>query len=86
AITILRIGTRANLTSRGITAKMNRVRIYSQPLTATEIADEFYSDIVNTSKLVGQYLLNEGTGSVATDSSGNGNNGTITGATWATGG
>lgn len=86
AITILRIGTRANLTSRGITAKMNRVRIYSQPLTATEIADEFYSDIVNTSKLVGQYLLNEGTGSVATDTSGNGNHGTITGATWVTGG
>ncbi len=32
--------------------------------------------------LLGEYLLNEGTGSVAHDTSGQGNNGTINGATW----
>lgn len=82
----LRIGNRGSTASRGITALMNKVRVYSQPLTATEITNEVYSDRVNTSKLVRQYLLNEGTGSVATDTSGNGNNGTITSAAWATGG
>ena len=32
--------------------------------------------------LLGEYLLNEGTGTVADDTSGNGNNGTINGPTW----
>ncbi len=32
--------------------------------------------------LLGEYLLNEGTGTVADDTSGNGNNATISGATW----
>ncbi|WP_263366934.1 GDSL-type esterase/lipase family protein [Edaphobacter bradus] len=32
--------------------------------------------------LLGEYLLNEGTGTVADDTSGNNNNGTISGATW----
>jgi hypothetical protein len=35
--------------------------------------------------LVGWWHFNEGTGTVAGDSSGNGNNGTITGASWVTG-
>ena len=79
----IRIGSRGSALSRGINARMNRVRIYSQPLTPEEITREFYSDIVNTSKLIGQYLLNEGSGTVAIDTSGNGNNGVITGATWS---
>ena len=32
--------------------------------------------------LIGEYLLNEGTGSIAHDTSGNGNDGTIAGAVW----
>jgi glucose/arabinose dehydrogenase len=36
--------------------------------------------------LVAAYNFNEGSGTVATDASGNGNNGTITGAAWNTGG
>jgi hypothetical protein len=35
--------------------------------------------------LVGWWRFDEGSGSVATDSSGNGNKGTINGASWATG-
>jgi hypothetical protein len=37
------------------------------------------------SSLVGYWNLNEGSGSLATDSSGNGNNGTITGVSWVDG-
>ena len=36
--------------------------------------------------LVAAYAFDEGTGTTVTDSSGNGNNGTITGATWTTAG
>jgi chitodextrinase len=38
------------------------------------------------SGLVAAYSFNEGTGTVVTDASGNGNNGTISGATWTTSG
>jgi hypothetical protein len=38
-----------------------------------------------TNGLVGYWNLDEGSGTTAADSSGNGNNGTITGATWTTG-
>ena len=40
----------------------------------------------SSSGLVASYSFNEGSGTTATDSSGNGNNGTISGATWTTAG
>ena len=40
----------------------------------------------STPGLVASFNLNEGTGTIAYDSSGNGNNGVIAGATWTTGG
>ena len=43
------------------------------------------STVVSSSSLVGHWPLNEGAGTVANDTSGNGNNGTITGATWTNG-
>ena len=39
-----------------------------------------------TAGLVAAYGFNEGTGTTVTDISGNGNNGTISGATWTTSG
>jgi hypothetical protein len=36
--------------------------------------------------LVAAYAFNEGSGTIVTDASGNGNNGTINGATWTTSG
>src|SRR5690349_14029109 len=36
--------------------------------------------------LVAAYAFNEGSGTIVTDSSGNGNNGSISGATWTTAG
>src|SRR5208282_2000263 len=40
----------------------------------------------SSSGLVASYSFNEGSGSTVTDSSGNGSNGTVSGATWATAG
>ena len=38
----------------------------------------------NEAGLVGYWNFNEGSGNTVTDLSGNGNNGTISGATWST--
>ncbi|MCX6776196.1 MAG: M6 family metalloprotease domain-containing protein [Candidatus Micrarchaeota archaeon] len=55
------------------------VKIFNRALSATEIANMYnYS-------LLGYWNLNEGTGTTANDSSGNGNTGTISGATWTGG-
>ena len=54
------------------------VRIYSTVLSAADIAN-LYTNI----NLVGYYNLNEGSGTTAIDDSGNGNNGTINGATYS---
>ena len=53
-------------------------------LTDTEVGDLYQSDQVPTDGLVAQYLLDEGSGTVAFDTSGGDNNGTIHGATWST--
>jgi len=53
-------------------------------MTADEIRDIYRSGTFNTSKLRGLYPLNEGAGTTATDTSGNGNNGTITNGSWST--
>jgi len=39
-------------------------------------------DLPQRANLLGEYLLNEGSGTIADDTSGHGNNGTISGATW----
>jgi len=50
-------------------------------------SQSFESSIDNAagSEIVGQWLFDEGSGATVSDTSGNGNNGTITGATWTTG-
>jgi len=53
-------------------------------MTADEIKRIYDHGIFNTSKLRGLYPLNEGAGTTATDTSGNGNNGTITNGSWST--
>ena len=50
-------------------------------LTAQEIISIYNGESVDLDNVVGQYDFNEGSGSVLTDLSGNGNNGTIYGAT-----
>lgn len=60
---------------------MDDVRIYSRPLCACEI-----QTLVGQDALRAHYMFDEGTGTTAADSSGNGFTGTLTnGPTWATG-
>lgn len=59
------------------------VRIWNTALTDQQIRDLHFSNIVPTEGLVLNLELNEGAGTTAYDSSGNGNDGTITGATWS---
>jgi hypothetical protein len=60
----------------------------AQALTYQELLDYFHQPQVlgaSTTGLVGYWNFDEGSGNVAHDTSGNGNDGTITGATWTTG-
>jgi len=63
---------------------IDEVRVFSTQLTQAQINDLYYNRIVPRTSLVGEWLFNEGSGSTATDTSGQGNNGTITGATYTT--
>jgi len=59
------------------------VEIFEKRFTAEEVANVTNGGVIHTEYLKGKWNLDEGTGTTITDSSGNGNNGTITGATWA---
>ncbi len=70
--------------------KIDDLRLYSRELSATEITALYQSGqvtrkLVSNSGLVGYWPMNEGSGGHAGDSSGNGNTGIITSATWTTG-
>lgn len=62
------------------------IQIFNRILTLEEIKNIHFNNILPTSGIALNLPLNEGSGTTAYDSSGNGNNGTITGATWVTGG
>ncbi|MCM8765913.1 MAG: hypothetical protein NC920_03600 [Candidatus Omnitrophica bacterium] len=65
---------------------ISEVRIYNRALTQEEIQYSYtYKKPQNRAGLVGWWKLDEGQGSTCYDSSGYGNNGTITGATWSQG-
>ncbi|MCK4388118.1 MAG: S8 family serine peptidase [Dehalococcoidia bacterium] len=58
--------------------EMDEVRIWNDVRTQTEIQDNMYSELAgNESGLAGYWKFNEAGGSVAYDTSGNGNHGTI---------
>lgn len=71
-------------TDTSFDGKIDRLKIYSRTLTANEILDEFCGNPVSTTSLIAQYEFDEGSGTTLTDSSGNGLNCTITGATYST--
>lgn len=76
---LLRIG---NNVSNGISGTISRVRIYRNVnLSAANVTTLFGGGSV--AGFTGEYLFTDGSGSTLTDSSGNGNHGTITGATWS---
>ena len=57
----------------------------TETLTDYQISADITTAIYNNTGLIGSWHFNEGTGMNAEDSSENGNNGTISGATWTTG-
>jgi hypothetical protein len=62
---------------------IDEVSIWSQALTANEILANYNGSLDgNEENLAGYWNFNEGNGSTLSDLSGNGNNGTIYGATW----
>jgi Concanavalin A-like lectin/glucanases superfamily/PKD domain len=52
----------------------------------SEVKANYITVSLNATSLVAAYSFNEGSGTTVTDVSGNGNHGTITGATWTTSG
>ena len=65
---------------------IDEVRIYNRALSNQEAQDLYNTtSTVVTNGLQSLYVLDEGSGTIANDVSGNGNNGTINGATWSTG-
>jgi hypothetical protein len=63
---------------------IDEVRIYNQALSPSEIQADMQTPVVN--RPVAAYSFNAGSGTSVADSSGNGNMGTISGATWTTAG
>lgn len=64
--------------------KIDELRIWDTVLTQPEIETLYYNNIVpQQNSLIAEYLFNETTGTTATDTSGSGNDGTITGATYS---
>ena len=67
------------------TGQVDEVRIHSRALSATEVAELYREGAVlnkppNNLGLVGYWSFNEGTSTIATDFSGNGNHGVLTGS------
>jgi len=64
--------------------QVDEVSLWNLALTEQQVQDYMYADLTGEEGLVGYWKLNEGTGSTAYDSSDEGNNGQIYGATWST--
>ncbi len=73
------LGQRPTPTDRHI-GNLSGVRVFNRELTAQEILSLYNGTV--PSGVIAEYLLTEGAGTVAYDTSGNGNNGTITSGTW----
>lgn len=79
----LRVGA-STTPSNYMDGLIDEVRYYNRALSATEVQNLYFHNIVPTDGLVAEYLFNEASGTTALDTSGNGNHGTITGATYTT--
>ena len=64
---------------------IDEVRIYNRALSAEEATQHYFNGVYsNESGLVGKWLMDENSGGTAYDTSGNANDGTISGAAWST--
>ncbi|MEA2055061.1 MAG: DUF1616 domain-containing protein [Candidatus Thermoplasmatota archaeon] len=77
----LYIGIDKDLSSNAFSGDIKGVRIYNRTLMDIEIENNYQGNIT-TGGLVSWWMLNEGHGSIAYDSTPNYNRGTIFGATW----
>lgn len=65
------------------TIDVAELRLWTKVRSASEILDNLSSPLTPDADLVGYWMFDDGTGSTATDSSGNGNDGTVgVGASW----
>lgn len=71
-------------TGNNFIGTVDEPRIWNRALTADEIQKLYLYGQVPRNGLVAEYLFDEASGTTAYDTSGNGNNGTITGATYTT--
>lgn len=78
---LLVIGGSSDVTNDA-NAKFSNAQVWNRALTADEVSSLYKSGIVPTSGLLLNYKLDEGAGTTAYDTSGNGNNGTITAGTY----
>lgn len=76
-ITSFRVGARINDSNRSIKAMMTHIRVYNRRLSASEVLDEHYSEIIQRSNLAMELLLQEASGTTVNDTSGNSIVGTI---------
>ncbi len=67
---------------RFFNGSMDDVRIYNRALSPEEVSKLYKGEWVSDTGLVGHWDMNEGYGGQVSDKSGNGNHGTINGATW----
>ena len=72
------IGKRQNYSSYLFNGSISDVRIYNSALTAEQVKDIYFNQTILGTE-VAHYKFNEKMGTTAFDSSGNGNNGTLTG-------
>ena len=81
----LTIGSRGFSTSYGLfQGQIDDVRIWNNALDGQQIQENMYNNLSGYEDgLVGYWDFNDGEGSTLTDLSGNGNHGTIYGATWS---
>ena len=84
-------GSATALTSTGAAAgffagALDEVRIWNYARSGQDIADNMYSEILSAAGLLGRWGLNEGSGTIAYDSSGHNINGTlVNGPVWGEG-
>jgi len=71
------VGVRDPGGGSGFNGLVDELRYYNRALSATEISNIYTNSSPTTSGLVGYWKLDETSGIVASDSSGNGNNGSI---------
>jgi len=79
----LKIGAELSDDLSKFSGSIDDVRFYNRALSATEIEDLHKGNQINNTGLVGYWGFDEGSGTTTADLSGNGNIGTISGATFS---